>query len=99
MENLLPKASCLSRLLAATLLDAWLSGDRYRLAWELERMSVMPQIPADGAEWDRMEILTSIAREMKTHSDLFAPRSVNARIGVWVNLLAHFSGSEQRIPS
>jgi hypothetical protein len=73
------------------LLDAWLSGDRYRLSGELDRMAALP-LPGDGAECDRMEILTSIACEMQAHADLFAPRTATARIGVWMDLLDHLSG-------
>jgi hypothetical protein len=38
-----------------------------------------------------MEILTSIASEMQAQADLFVPRSANARIGAWMDLLDHFS--------
>jgi hypothetical protein len=81
-----------SQLLAATLLDAWLSGDRYRLSWELARMAVLPQSPGDGAECDRMDVLIGIACEMQAHADLLAPRTRSARIGVWIDLLDHLSG-------
>ena len=73
------------------LLDAWLSGDRYRLLWELNRMTALPGASGDGAECDRMEILTSIACEMQSHQDLFAPRTESTRIGVWMDLLDHLS--------
>jgi hypothetical protein len=38
-----------------------------------------------------MEILTGIACEMRAQEDLFAPRTANARIGVWMDLLDHLS--------
>lgn len=99
MEPLLQSGTCSSQVLAATLLDAWLSGDRYRLTWVLEQMSALPQLPGDGAECDRMEILTSIAGEMRAHSDLFTLRAANPRVGAWMNLLDHFSGREQVTPN
>jgi hypothetical protein len=91
MEVIPVHPACSSQRLAAMLLDAWLSGDQYRLVWELDRMAALPRIPCDGAEGDRMEILTGIACEMQTHADLFAPRSASARIGVWMDLLDHLS--------
>jgi hypothetical protein len=81
----------LSQMLATILLDAWLSGDRYRLSGELDRMAALRRLPVDGAESDRMEILTSIAGEMQAYPDLFAPRTASARIGVWMDLLNHLS--------
>jgi hypothetical protein len=80
-----------SQLTAIVLLDAWLSGDRYRLLSELDRVAALPSVTVDDAECDRMEILTGIAREMQAHADLFAPRGVSPRIGVWMDLLDHLS--------
>lgn len=81
---------CSSQILAAMLLDAWLSGDRCRLLWEVDRTAALRPVPADGAECDRMEILAGIAYEMAS-ADLFAPRTENARIGVWMDLLDHLA--------
>jgi hypothetical protein len=99
METPPANDSCSSQALATTLLDAWLSGDRYRLSWELDRIAALPQLPGDGAERDRMEILTSIVSEMQAQADLFVPRSVNARIGAWMALLDHFSGRRNVKPN
>jgi hypothetical protein len=80
-----------SRFLAETVLDAWLSGDRYRLLWELDRVTTIPRTAPDGAECDRMEVLAGIADEMRNDSNLFASRFANARVGVWIDLLSHLS--------
>jgi hypothetical protein len=92
MELLLCNNPCSSQLLASTLLDAWLSGDRYRLSWELQRLAALPRMQDDSAECDRMEILTGIAHEMRGHADLFVPRTASAPVGVWMDLLSHLSG-------
>jgi hypothetical protein len=91
MELLSGDRVCSSGLLATMLLDAWLSGDRCRLLWELDRVASWSPVSGDGAESDRMEILTSIVSEMRAQSDLFAPRTANTRIGVWMDLLDHLS--------
>ena len=91
MELLTVDRTGSSQMLATMLLDAWLSGDRYRLLWELDRMTALPRIPSDGAECDRMEILTGIACEMRAQEDQIAPPTANARIGVWMDLLDHLS--------
>jgi len=54
-------------------------------------MATLPRLTSEGAEGDRIEILEGIAGEMRSHTDLFASRNENARIGVWMDLLDHLS--------
>jgi hypothetical protein len=84
-----------SRLLAAKMLNCWLSGDHYRLSRELDEMLYLP-LQAEGGhegddEGDRVEVLRSMAHRMKADGELFAPRNSNARVGLWIDLLDHFS--------
>jgi len=83
--------TCPAAVLAKSLLDVWLSGDRARLHQELDRVSRVSLIPNDGNEDDRVELLKSIAMRMKESPDLFASRDESARVGVWFDLLHHLS--------
>ena len=91
MELLPPDDTCSSQLLAAMLLDAWLSGDRYRLLWELDRMAALP--PASRRRRRMRPDGNSDQHRVRdaAQADLFAPRTASARIGVWMDLLDHLS--------
>ena len=85
---------CPAAMLARSILDVWLSGDRCRLRLELERVTSMP-LPSDvDDQSDRLELLKSIAGRMAESTDLFAPRRASPRIGAWLDLLDHLSGED-----
>lgn len=69
---------------AKAILGAWHSGDTIRLHQELDLVSVMT--PLDSAEEERLELLSEIAREL---------RSANAVSGdvVYGSLLEHLASS------
>jgi hypothetical protein len=80
--------TCPAAVLAKSLLDVWLSGDRARLHQELDRVSL---IAGDEDVDDRVELLKSIAMRMKESPDLFAARDESPRAGAWFDLLHHLS--------
>jgi hypothetical protein len=86
-------------VLAKSLLDVWLSGDRARLHRELDRVSL---IPGEEEENERVELLKSIAMRMKESPELFAAGTVNLRdesprAGVWFDLLRHLSAGSSLV--
>ena len=83
---------CPPERLAKSILDVWLSGDRYQLRRELERVSELPASQDFNDGSDRLELLKSIASRMADSSDLFAPRKTNPRVIAWLDLLGHLSG-------
>lgn len=83
--------TCPSAVLAKSLLDVWLSGDRAGLHRELDRVSGVSLLPGDEDGDDRVELLKSIAMRMKESPDLFTERAESPRAGVWFDLLHHLS--------
>lgn len=83
--------TCPASVLAKSLLDVWLSGDHRRLRVELENVERMAVPVSSDDEWDRVELLKSIAGRMRESSDLFATRAESPRIGTWFDLLRHLS--------
>ena len=96
MRSGLSQCACPAAALAKSLLEVWLSGDRYRLRLELERISLTGDLPAPSDESDRIELLKSLARRMGESSELFMPRSDSPRVAIWLDLLNHLSVSGQR---
>ncbi|MGD1070261.1 MAG: hypothetical protein ABSB15_08980 [Bryobacteraceae bacterium] len=88
---------CPAAELAKSLLEVWLSGDRYRLRLELERISLIEELPATSDESDRIDLLKNLARRMKESSDLFTPRGESPRVGIWLDLLDHLSAADPRM--
>lgn len=84
---------CPAATLAKSLLEVWLSGDRCRLRLELQHVSMTPVPSEEDDEWDRIELLKSIAWRMRHASDLFAPRCESPRTATWLDLLDHLSVS------
>lgn len=91
------QCACPAAALAKSLLEVWLSGDRYRLRLELERASLTREIPAASDESDRLDLLKCLAARMKESSDLFTPRSKNPQVGIWLDLLDHLSVGDPRM--
>jgi hypothetical protein len=88
LQNCCPVAT-----LAKSLLEVWLSGDRYRLRLELEHVSMTPVPSEKDDEWDRIELLRNIAWRMRDTTDLFTPRCESPRTATWLDLLNHLSVS------
>lgn len=82
---------CQAAVLAKSLLEVWLSGDRYRLRLELEKVFMAPGSSEKDDEGDRFELLRQIAWRMSESSDLFTPRSQSPRTAAWLDLLDHLS--------
>lgn len=96
--------TCPAAVLAKSLLDVWLSGDRARLHQELDRVSLIScnEMPGDEDADDRVELLKSIAMRMKESPDLFTAgignaRDENPRAGAWFDLLHHLSAESSFI--
>jgi hypothetical protein len=85
---------CPSRLLGRAMLDAWLCGDQSRLSQKLEDVRSFRIHSAAGAEQDRLEVLKTMACEMALSSNLFAPRTIDPRLGSWIDLLDHLANSD-----
>ncbi len=91
--------TCPAAVLAKSLLDVWLSGDRASLHRELDRVSLLP---ADEDADDRVELLKSIAMRMKESPDLFDAGDCNShaenpRAAAWFDLLHHLSAESSLI--
>lgn len=92
-----PKNVAQPALLAKSLLEVWLSGDRYRLRLEVEKVFTTPGSSESDDEWDRIELLRNIAWRMRESSDLFAPRNESPRAAAWLDLLDHLSVAESSV--
>jgi hypothetical protein len=94
---------CPAAALARSLLEVWISGDRYRLRLELERISLiegpglMEDSGANSAEAERIELLRSLARRMRESSELFAARAESTSVGTWLDLLDHLSATDRQV--
>ncbi|HEY4085592.1 MAG TPA: hypothetical protein VGM43_06615 [Bryobacteraceae bacterium] len=86
--------TCPAAVLAKSLLDVWLSGDRARLHQELDRVSL---ILGDEDVDDRVELLKSIAMRMKESPDLLTASDESPRAGVWFDLLHHLSADSSLV--
>ena len=76
---------------AQALLRAWICGDLPRLHDELDR-SVFISMAADMEPVDeQLELLRSIAFQMKTCPNLFAERTADPQLGLCVDLLMHLA--------
>lgn len=97
MRSAFSQCACPAAALARTLLEVWLSGDRYRLRLELERIALTGEFPATSDESDRIDLLKSLARRMRESSELFTLPSDSPRVGIWLDLLNHLSASDPRM--
>ena len=81
---------------ADALLRSWICGDSARLQLELD-CTLNTWWPADN-NMDRylLELLKVIAHGMRNCPDLYAPRSINPVVGVYLDLLQHLSTSDTR---
>jgi hypothetical protein len=84
-----------TRARAARLLDAWVAGDRQRLAFELNNLAVQGGECEDAENEDgREELLLCVARQMLSEPDLYGSRAEKLHLGVWLDLLAHLSARD-----
>jgi hypothetical protein len=82
---------CRSAALAKSLLETWLSGDRYRLRLELNTVLFTPGYSEDDDERDHIELLRNITSRMSESPDLYSPREESPRTAAWLDLLDHLS--------
>jgi hypothetical protein len=87
------QAACPAAMLAKSLLEVWLSGDKRLLRLTVEQLSQMGAVQGGNDESDRIELVKSIAWRMENASDLFTPRRESARTGAWLDLLDHLSAA------
>ena len=84
-----------TRVRAARLLDAWVAGDRQRLAFELNSLTAQGEECDDLENEDgREELLHCVARQMMSEPDLYGSRAEKLHLGVWLDLLAHLSARD-----
>ena len=76
---------------AQALLRAWVCGDLARLRAELERSTFMALAGSDYADDEQLELLKSVACQMKSCPDLYAERTSDPQLGLCVDLLMHMS--------
>jgi hypothetical protein len=80
-----------AELLAKSLLDVWLSGNRHHLRTVLEDIALTP-CPLDTShESERLDLLKCVAWRMKESEELFTPYAESAQTKVWFDLLRHLS--------
>ena len=91
---------CSAATLAKTLLEAWLSGDRFRLRAETEYISLLPGSFADDDEEDIASLVRDIARSLNDSQNALLsedsgnPALQSVRRETWLNLLGHLSARE-----
>jgi len=82
-----------AELLAKSLLDVWLSGNRHHLRTVLEDIALMP-FPVDtNHEFERLDLLKCVAWRMKESEEFFTPYEESAQAKVWFDLLRHLSAA------
>src|SRR5580692_7500256 len=86
-----PQNGIQAATLAKSLLEVWLSGDRYRLRLELEKVFTTRGSSEKDDEWDRIELIRNIALRMRESSHSFMPPRESPRTAVWLDLLDHLS--------
>jgi hypothetical protein len=78
-------------LLAKSLLDVWLSGNRHHLRTVLEDIALMPYPMDADHEFECLDLLKCVAWRMKESEELFTPYAESARTTVWFDLLRNLS--------
>jgi hypothetical protein len=76
---------------AQSLLRAWVCGDLPRLRAELDRSTFIPIISDAHPECEQLELLKSVAGQMRNCRDLYAERSSDPQLGLCVDLLVHLA--------
>jgi hypothetical protein len=76
---------------AQSLLRAWVCGDLTRLRAELDRSTFIPATSESHPECEQLELLKSVASQMRNCRDLYAERSADPQLGLCVDLLVHLA--------
>lgn len=88
---------CSAATLARTLLESWLSGDRFRLRAETEFLSKIPDSAIANDEDDTARLVKDIAirlndsPEMLSAADPAGIEPADPQAGAWLSLLGHLS--------
>jgi len=76
---------------AQVLLRAWVCGDLPRLQAELDRSTFLFTAADHRPDSEQLELLRSVAFQMKGCADLYAERTADPRLGLCVDLLMHLA--------
>jgi hypothetical protein len=76
---------------AQSLLRAWVCGDLPRLRAELDRSTYITTNPDSHPDCEQLELLKSVASQMRNCRDLYAERSSDPQLGLCVDLLVHLA--------
>ena len=76
---------------AQSLLRAWVCGDLPRLRAELDRSTFVLSPSDSHPECEQLELLKSVAGQMRNCRDLYAERSSDPQLGLCVDLLVHLA--------
>jgi hypothetical protein len=76
---------------AQSLLRAWVCGDLPRLRAELDRSTFIAAAADSHPESEQLELLKSVAGQMRNCRDLYAERSTDPQLGLCVDLLVHLA--------
>jgi hypothetical protein len=82
---------------AEFLLQAWICGDPAGLERVFDHIGNSRVLPFDRTENMRLELLRVVARGLRACPDLYAQRSTNPVLGLYVDLLS-FLSNETPIP-
>jgi hypothetical protein len=76
---------------AQSLLRAWVCGDLPRLRAELDRSTFLFPNTDTHPDYEQLELLKSVASQMRNCRDLYAERSSDPQLGLCVDLLVHLA--------
>ena len=76
---------------AQSLLTAWVCGDLARLKAELDRSTFIATTSDSHPDCEQLELLKSVASQMRNCRDLYAERSTDPQLGLCVDLLVHLA--------
>jgi len=76
---------------AQALLRAWVCGDLPRLHAELDRSTFLSPAAEAHRDSEQLELLKSVAFQMRSCRDLYAERTDDPQLGLCVDLLMHLA--------
>jgi hypothetical protein len=91
MDSAFAVCSRPTKLLAKSLLDVWLSGDRRRLRTALADIARTPFPAETNPEYERIDLLKCVAGRMNEAGEYFMPDAASPRTKMWLDLLQHLS--------
>jgi hypothetical protein len=80
-----------AHILARSLLEVWLLGDRRQLGMHLEGLSLLPLPPEKNDEFERIDLLKCVAWRMKESAEPLTPFLESPRTKIWFDLLRHLA--------